>query len=149
VKTRQGFVSNSSSSSFVVIGSREPKSTIPLLENGAVCVGPRVGGEYEFGWEIEDHTDTYSRINFAYIQAKDTNNEYWLETIEEAIKEVTGAADIIWCEFGSNKWTPYGYIDHQSSACEGENTEMFESIDSMKRFLFSSDSYIHTDNDNH
>lgn len=39
-----------------------------------------------------------------------------------------------------------GYIDHQSSS--PKNTEMFSDLNTLKKFLFSSDSYIVLDNDN-
>ncbi len=43
----------------------------------------------------------------------------------------------------------YGYIDHQSAACDGENLEMFENDDALARFLFGKESRIVLDNDNH
>lgn len=151
MKTRQGYVSNSSSSSFIVIGNGSFESDqLKVNETGTVLLGPRIGGEYEFGWDVDDHYGVYSRINFAYIQAISTNNQDWLNLIEQAVKEETGAKCIEWCHNNDcwNGWE-YGYIDHQSAACEGENVEMFDSLDKMKRFLFCNDSYIHTDNDNY
>jgi len=48
----------------------------------------------------------------------------------------------------NEKTKDYCYIDHQSSATEGMNTEIFDSEDQLKNFLFSSNSYIQGGNDN-
>ena len=42
-----------------------------------------------------------------------------------------------------------GYIDHQSSACEGENIQIFESEKDLEAFIFDDEAYIVGDNDNH
>ena len=59
---------------------------------------------------------------------------------------------IIWKltdSYEGEKGMEWGYIDHQSSASEGENTEIFESEDTLKHFLFGKGSCIVLDNDNH
>ena len=40
------------------------------------------------------------------------------------------------------------YIDHQSSACEGECMEMFESEDALWNFLRFEESHVRGGNDN-
>lgn len=141
MKARQGFVSNSSSSSFVVIGetgndSHEVKS---LIMKGEVTLGNQ--GRDDFGWGPETIQDVFSRINFAKIQAE--NNTEWLKMLERVIKDEIGCDTIVW------EMSDYPYIDHQSNASEGENTEIFDSDDSLRRFLFCSDSLIELDHDNH
>jgi hypothetical protein len=42
----------------------------------------------------------------------------------------------------------FAYIDHQSAACEGENTEIFDSAEDLERFIFCPESYIQGGNDN-
>ena len=152
-KIRKGFVSNSSSSSFVVIGSNGLEAI--NWSGEIVDLGSKTGGETEFGWGPDDYHDMYSRINFVYLQTTYVGKEKgkkWLDLIEQAIKEHTNAAGVRWV-WTVTRYGDYeeneGYIDHQSCAGEGKNTEMFEDVVAMKAFLFDTGSYIHTDNDNH
>ena len=139
MKERIGFVSNSSSSSFIVIGNGESEGYFvkPEVSDGCIVFGKK--GETEFGCGPERITDVFSRINFAHIQAE--NKPEWQEMIDDIIKNEIGCDTIL--------WELSGYIDHQSSACEGSNVEMFNSEDSLRRFLFCDDSFIQLDNDNH
>lgn len=144
MKIRNGYVSNSSSSSFIVIS-----------DNGKLCFPKKQDvyylgedGEYEFGWQIEDYFDMDSKINFAYIQA--STDQGWLKMLEDVLYEYVGYSITPTI---TKKWDhpklKHACIDHQSSASEGENTEMFESKEKLIAFLFNPDSYIHNDNDNH
>lgn len=144
MKIRNGFVSNSSSSSFVVIDAKNGYS-IPLrLQSPIVYIDNRFGTS-EFGWGSETIEDGCSRIIFAYLQIYyDDNNEQWLEMLEEVIKENTPVKEIVW-----KINTEYAYIDHQSNAAEGQNTEIFDSKERLKDFIFGKDSKIVLDNDNH
>ena len=158
MKIRKGYVSNSSSSSFIVIGRGEmEKNLTEFAEYETLVLGDK--GNTEFGWEHTEYHDMWSRINFAYLQTKSGGDRVeWLEMLETTIKEAFNCSAIVWLlddDYGADKKrSPYGhrmvwgYIDHQSAACEGENTEMFDDMDSLKRFLFCHDSYIQGDNDN-
>jgi hypothetical protein len=141
MKTRLGFVSNSSSSSFIIIDAKNGYDKIETEElNNAL-------GQNDFGWEIDDYKSIHSRINFAYLQAlyhDFEKQEDLIKMIEEVIKDNSNVKEIKW---GIN--LDNSYIDHQSNASEGKNIEMFESKQMMKDFIFGKDSYIHTDNDNH
>ena len=149
MKIRMGFVSNSSSSSFVVIDTTGNYCDIPLqLSKKELLVGRNLG-ETEFGWGQEVLYDCGSRINFAYIQATYMNNQEWLQMLEEVIKKNSKVETIkmlISEDYDSDNW---GYIDHQSSALEGVNTEMFVDKMELKYFLFGEKSKIVLDNDNH
>ena len=109
-------------------------------------------GETEFGWEEKEINDVGSKINFAYLQTMYAANPRWLGMLEKVIREATGVTEITWKlvdEYDPKDGRQWGYIDHQSSAEEGKNTEMFDSEEDLKAFLFGSGSYIHEDNDNH
>ncbi len=142
MKTRIGFVSNSSSSSFVVIGNTGDNSwrLKSDVQDGNLDLGN--DGEVEFGWGPDDVTGMYSMINFAFLQAED--NAEWMKMLEDVIKHEVGCETITW-----KVNDRYAYIDHQSSASEGSNTEIFDDEDTLRRFLFCDDSSIHLDNDNH
>ena len=72
--------------------------------------------------------------------------------LEKVIKDHTGVKEIQWKFAGSwkdeDEDLPYAYIDHQSSAAEGENIECFQSEESLKDFIFGHDSFIQGGNDN-
>lgn len=136
-KFRSGWVSNSSSSSFIVIGSAP--IIIPEVTGDKLHVPAEFEGETDFGWGPAKHKDLGSRINFSYLQAED--HAPYLDMLEEVLKESFDIQII--------SWKVHGYIDHASSAREGMNIEMFESKETLKQFLFAPDSIIHEDNDNY
>lgn len=161
MKIRSGFVSNSSSSSFIVISHNDKDESYELrkiYESAGMTTLVVDGklGHTEFGWEREEYSDFGSKLIFAYLQSyylikyKDERGEKWLAMLEEVIKETLGVEEIEWnintdYADGKNTWA---YIDHQSASYEGSNIEMFENKHSLKRFLFNTDSYIETGNDN-
>jgi hypothetical protein len=159
MKIRNGFVSNSSSSSFLVIKKLQEedlKASAQLInsyvrgfgENNILTVD-RYIGETEFGWSPQRHYEIGSKIVFAYMQAKYVDREDWVDLLEEVIKEVSDAKAIDWMINITDCDSPnYGYIDHQSASYTGENTEMFDSKEELINFLFGSDSFVMTDNDN-
>lgn len=166
MKYRSGFVSNSSSSSFIVIEPLTGSISIDkrTVLDGDVLVVDRHTGYGEFGWEQDTHHDFGSKLIFAFCQADYLlNNPYksegthnqgrkWMDMLEKVLKDVLDVKEVVW-----NITTKYGeetegrdhvYIDHQSASYEGSNTEMFESEQTLKSFLFNPRSYIETGNDN-
>lgn len=142
MKIRNGFVSNSSSSSFIIIGKK--------IKNHILPEGYIIGeyGETEFGWDPEKHYNIHSKINFAYLQA--LTNKEWMNMLYNMLKKHGVKNIMIGITEDYNKKTGrWAYIDHQSHASEGRNIEMFNDEESLERFLFSDDSYIQCDNDNH
>ena len=148
MKIRNGFVSNSSSSSFVVVGNVVDPTLYKSLTDDVYFIGRN--GEIEFGWEECIYRGLDTLINFAYLQAE--GNRKWEEMLFNVIKEYTGASDILinlTSSYNNVDDMRQGYIDHQSHSSEGSNTEIFDDEETLKRFLFSSESYIQGDNDNH
>lgn len=164
MKIRYGFLSNSSSSSFIVIGntysSVEKQDARAYIEsnierNFGMFTLPDKNGEYSFGWEPDDFYSFLSKLNFCFIQTTYLEEEE-LERYQNMLKnvlmedfEIPDYAFDFTMESGFEPDEIHYYIDHQSASCEGENMEMFESEETLRRFLFSSKSYIHTDNDNY
>jgi len=145
MKVRKGFVSNSSSSSFIVI--KDSSQILDYVVPDELIVDTSLG-QSEFGWEVGKFNDVGSKIIFSYLQTIYSNNNDWLQMLIKVIKDHTGTSEIIWnitIEYISGG-IGYSYIDHQSTA--PANTEMFENEETLKVFLFGRDSYIQTDNDN-
>jgi hypothetical protein len=146
MKIRNGFVSNSSSSSFIIISNGNIEQ-INLPE--FYIIGQL--GETEFGWQINKYNGFDSKVNFCYLQCMETCNKNYKDMLYKVIKDNTNVKEIesIIVEDYNDNDKVWGYIDHQSSGCEGKNLEMFKSEETLKNFLFNPSSYIHTDNDNH
>lgn len=164
MKIRHGFVSNSSSSSFVVIGKGDLE--MEGRHKGEVWDSSDFG-ETEFGWQNERYDDVHSKVNFAVIQAQYLDetepdlSEEWLNMIREVIMEHTGATGVVFFDRVVEEYEHDGethqyidfkdddvYIDHQSASYEDQNCSMFQDKDTLKRFLFSRHSYIQCGNDN-
>jgi len=174
MKIRQGFVSNSSSSSFIIINELNgPIDNGATLNNDVLIVGMK--GKKYFGWEQEKSYDFNSKLNFAYLQllyisiqltesrfANDPKHKKrWksiydksLALLEKVLKRTLRIDDIEYLlrytDYSDDEYEYSGYIDHQSTYYEcGSCFEMFKNFDTLRNFLFNPESYIETDNDNH
>lgn len=156
MKIRNGFVSNSSSSSYIIIDY----SCFSPPQLDKILYVDENFGETEFGWGPDTICGYGSRIIFSYLQVLYGDEDgKWLEMLENSIKNNCGVEKIYWeisigysndkihLETGNKIF--YGYIDHQSNAMEYKNTEMFDSQQDLDQFLFGQKSCIKLDNDNH
>jgi hypothetical protein len=142
MKIRSSFVSNSSSSSFIVIDN-SGKYNIPDW-SGILDVENR-----EYGWGPERLDGIMDRITFSYLQAAYLQNKKLVKMLEDVIKENTKITQINWIANLDGDGLDYSYIDHQSCSTEDMNVEMFDSKDALKNFIFGTKSYIQLDNDNY
>jgi len=145
MKIRNDFVSNSSSSSYLII---DDSKQIPLQELSANYTIGNLG-TYEFGWGPEFIHDRHSKINFAWIQAH-ADLDIYMPMLQHilGIHGVRNLECVLTTDWDDEQEKKWGYIDHQSSWSSGSNMELFDNVETLERFLFHPKSSIVLDNDN-
>jgi len=150
MKTRSGFVSNSSSSSFIIMGDTKNKLLVPTLPNDEILTIPDdFGGKQKFDWEVEWSSDFQSKMNYCIVQAM--QDEKVMEKVKSALEEFLNVDEIKinltndWDKMNNKNWA---YIDHQSSISEGEAQIVFISKENIINFIFNPESKILMGNDN-
>ncbi len=142
---RNVFETNSSSTHSIAIANGESYIVDELIlgEDGICRIYPG-----EFGWEVETYNLACIKASYALTWAKQSDNpEHFLGMLQSVIAEQVKTE----VEFVSSnsEWYKWGYIDHQS--CEkGSDVcrEAFESLETLRNFIFNPLSKLHTDNDN-
>jgi hypothetical protein len=172
---RNDFVSNSSSSSFIVINDcvsdKDKKTTLENVKNINKIYLPAKYGTYNFGWENKTYDDIWSKLNFCAIQLHDLkgcdtskknlsklpnyyrdfyekyNFDKCLKIFKDVCKKYLNLEVNIKLQYEEDEKWDY-YIDHQSSVTEARNMDMFDDENTLYRFLLSESSYIQGGNDN-
>ena len=169
MKTRIDFVSNSSSSSFIVI--TDSGNEVRPRYDGNLVLPDRELGQAEFGWQTEKYGDFWSKLNWCAIVVRTKYNQEKYDTPDETLKEQVSkpwfrsdamldllkkvCADIGFENISVNLDEDYaddehgGYIDHQSNIGEEpDNGRMFRTEKTLCDFLLNDGSYIDCSNDN-
>lgn len=159
MKIRSRFVSNSSSSSFIVLGSGGPSQSNErnlraflkrFVEGNTFVYDP----ETCFGWNFELYDDWISRFDWAMLQTYyhlyDAQHAYYYETMLDFVREYCPSVEklVIRSDY-AEEWEddePTGYIDHQSIG--GSNAEFLETVETTKDFILSDNSFVCGQNDN-
>lgn len=172
MKIRQGFVSNSSSSSFILIDhafsvsdekyKRDFENFRSWLSEHVYWSSERQAfffryvPDSEFGWEQTLYNEWWEKFDFMLLQVKLTgrsDEEYgkhhetllaWFQQFDPSIKYIIIPEE--YTDDDSGVEYHIGYIDHQSVG--DENLSMLESVDTINKFIFSEKSYILNGNDN-
>ena len=140
MKIRSCFVSNSSSSSFIVVGNS--------LKKDKISMRPWKHGELEFSYG--DWYDPDSKLNFLMLQRGYTDDYHMTEMLKEFCEKhhidydeyekfITGCLE---SRFEDNAY-PSAYIDHQSVVDEDDDMNMlFDNMDYLERFVLDDNSVL-------
>jgi hypothetical protein len=155
MKKRNGFVSNSSSSSFIIVSDKEEIDT-PLALNGTIKIPRNEMGEIDFSRIGGFYQDFDSKLNFIVLQALYSDIQEYMDAVLDVLKmkfgdEVKFEINLrrefydFYEENADEKGLYYGSIDHDSIG--GEFYNMLESAangntDDLYNFLFKSESYL-------
>ena len=146
MKIRKGiFETNSSSTYSLILADKEDKidQTMAVDKQGVVEI--EMG---RYGWDFESFHSPSEKASYVATCILDClsgeEKEKALKILKRVVKKNTGAKKIKIIK------TEWGYIDHQSDYFEEQKRwdEILFNEDNLTRFIFSSNSYFETGNDN-
>jgi len=147
-KIRKGvFETNSSSTHSFTLGDKLHKTFTPVKDIEVICE--------EFGWGREHFTDTMTKLsylitglfqNFENVDdIENSPNRELYDKLCKIVKDYLGVG--LKVIKGTDDYHQFGYIDHQS---ENLPLKILNSNrGQIERFLFSNQSILKIDNDNH
>jgi len=174
MKVRNGFVSNSSSSSFVAIAKKRDKEIpVPITYSNTLMIPRNLSGETEFGSNSGKYSDFDSKLNFLILQALYADDMGYVSLIYQILRQKFGNIEIKnnlrldFVDFDDGEDDSeeldkihFGSIDHQSIGegflefFEGSPEDKKKSLDfsdslveKMYNFLFMGDSYLYFTSD--
>jgi hypothetical protein len=137
MKIREDFVTNSSSSSFILI-CKDKHISVPGLYSNVFVIGKK--GNLIFDKELAVFTDTYDKINFIAIAA--IAGEFKESVLNDVLMDVMpNVTDIDWSYINDQYCQEGAYIDHQC-LCQGNLAYLYTKSESLKRFLFNDKSKL-------
>jgi len=113
----------------------------------------------EFGWGYSQHNDAASKASYMLTHVMSSKEQgYCLDEVKQTerldmlrgvIQSVTGAKEVEFVPNTEEYWK-WGYIDHQSIESNGGAGEpVWQSPEVLRRFIFSRESLLEIDHDNH
>lgn len=139
IQVRKGVFETNSSSVHAICISNKP--VVGVAVSKTVSIYPE-----EFGWENSVYHDFDSKLS--YLSAAINEDTVLRDRFEKLLNElgITQVGYIL----NNDGWFPWGYIDHNHDTVYFVDFVLFDK-QHLYQFLFSSDSYVRTgnDNDNH